>query len=135
MASSRSYDPSFATLVVELASNGLFRSEIANELGVSSDDLDAWSNQCPDFAVALADADTAARAWWDRQPREAMSQNKPFRTTIWAKVMAQHYGRAGHPPRKPADKPAVRSAVRTRINIPDNGRRRRKRRAETEGEG
>lgn len=126
MAGNRPYDPSFAERVVELASGGLFRDEIARELGASLADLDAWSSQHPAFAVALADADTATSAWWSRQPREAMSQNKPFRATIWAKVMAQHYGRPGHLPRKPADKPAARPVATVRYDIPDNGRRRRK---------
>ena len=135
MAGNRPYDPSFAERVVGLASGGLFRDEIARELGASLADFDAWSSQFPAFAVALADADTATSAWWDRQAREGMANNKPFRATLWAKVMAQHYGRAGHLPRKPADKPAARPIVRARYEIPDNGRRRRKRKADAEEEG
>ncbi len=127
MTGNRPYDPSFANRVVELASNGLFRDEIACELGVSLADLETWSSQHPEFAGALADADTATSAWWNRQPREAMSHNKPFRATIWAKVMAQHYGRAGHLPRKPADKPAAKPVLAAHYDIPDNGRRRRRR--------
>ena len=126
MTGNRPYDPSFAERVVGLASGGLFRDEIARELGASLADFDAWASQHPDFAAALDDADTATSAWWNRQPREAMSQNRPFRATIWARVMAQHYGRPGHLSRKPADKPAARPAPRVRYEIPDNGRRRRK---------
>jgi hypothetical protein len=133
MASIHSYDPSFAERLVELAGGGLFRDEIAQALGVSLADFDAWSSQHPDFAAALADADTATSAWWSRQPREAMSHNRPFRATIWAKVMAQHYGRAGHLPRQPADKPAAKPVVRARYDLPDNGRRRRKPKAKPEG--
>jgi hypothetical protein len=135
MANTRPYDPAFANRIVELASGGLFRNEIAQALGANDDDFAAWSSQHPEFAVALADADTAAGAWWDRQAREGMANNKPFRATLWAKVMAQHYGRAGHLPRKPADRPAARPIVRARYEIPDNGRRRRKRKAEAEEEG
>ncbi len=125
MANIRPYDPSFAERVVALASDGLFRNEIAREPGASLADFEAWSSQHPDFAGALADADTATGAWWNRQPREAMAHNRPFRATIWAKVMAQHYGRAGHPSRKPADKPAAKPVVRARYELPDNGRRRK----------
>ena len=130
MPSHRSYDERFADQIVELAGNGLFRDEIALELGVSLADFDAWSVQHPAFAAALAVADTATSAWWNRQPREALVKNTPFRTTLWAKVMAQHYGRSGHLPRKPADKPAAKPVVRVRYEIPDNGRRRRKRKPE-----
>jgi hypothetical protein len=133
MTSRRPFDPSIANRIVELAGNGLFRDEIAVELGASLADFEAWSSQHADFAAALADADTATSAWWNRQPREAMLQNKPFRATIWAKVMAQHYGRAGHLPRKPADKPVARPVVRARYDLPDNGRRRRKPKAKPQG--
>jgi hypothetical protein len=133
MATIRPYDPSFAERLVALASDGLFRDEIARQLGASLADFEAWSSQHPDFAAALVDADTATSAWWNRQPREAMAQNKPFRATIWAKVMAQHYGRAGHLPRRPADKPAAKPVVRARYELPDNGRRRRKPKARPEG--
>lgn len=112
---------------MDLAGNGLFRDEIARELGASLADFEAWSSQHPAFAVALADADTATCAWWHRQAREAMSNSRPFRATLWAKVMAQHYGRAGHLPRKPADKPAAKPVATVHYDIPDNGRRRRKR--------
>jgi hypothetical protein len=117
----RPYDPSFAERIVEIARDGLFRYEIAAALGVSVADFEAWSTQEPLFAAALADADTAAGAWWDRQAREAMANNKPFRATLWGKVMAQHYGRQGDLPRKQADKPAAKPVVRAHYDIPDNG--------------
>jgi hypothetical protein len=129
----RPYDPSFAERIVELARDGLFRDEIALELGVSVADFEAWASLNPPFALALADADTATCAWWNRQPREAMAANKPFRATLWAKVMAQHYGRPGHLPRKPADKPAVRPVIADHYDIPDNGRRRRRKSRATAG--
>jgi hypothetical protein len=127
MPVARPYDPSFAERIVELAGDGLFRNEIAQALGASLVDFETWSNAHPAFAVALADADTAAGAWWDRQAREAMSNNKPFRATLWAKVMAQHYGRQGHLPRKPVEKPAAKPVLAAHYDIPDNGRRRGKR--------
>jgi hypothetical protein len=132
MSVPRTYDPAFGDRVVELARGGLFRDEIAFELGVSLADFEAWSSQHPAFAIVLADADTATSAWWSRQAREAMASNRPFRATLWAKVMAQHYWRQGHLPRKPADKPAARPVVRARYELPDNGRRRRKPRAKPE---
>jgi hypothetical protein len=123
----RPYDPVFAERVVDLARDGLFRAEIAIELGASVLDFETWAASHRDFAVALADADTASQAWWDRQAREAMASVKPFRATLWAKVMAQHYGRQGDLPRKSVDKPAARPVVRARYDIPDNGKERRPR--------
>ena len=123
----RPYDPAFAARIVELAGKGLFRAEIAIELAASLADFEAWSDDHTDFAVALADADTAAYAWWNRQALEALTTNKPFRSTLWAKVMAQHFGRQGHLPRKAVEKPEKKPVVRVRYKIPDNGKERRPR--------
>ncbi|HZZ89947.1 MAG TPA: hypothetical protein VFE13_16590 [Caulobacteraceae bacterium] len=125
----RPYDPAFAERLVELASDGLFRAEIATELGASLDDFATWATLHPEFAIALADADRATRAWWDRQAREAMSSGKSFRSALWAKVMAQNYGRAGHLPRGSTDRPVAKPVVLARYEIPDNGKERRPRRA------
>ena len=126
---SRTYDPAFAERVVSLAREGLFRAEIAVELGASLADFDAWATLHPDFAVALEDADTAAEAWWNRQAREATTNGKAsFRTMLWSKVMAQQYGRSGHsPPRNAAAKPDAKPIVLARYEIPDNGKERRPR--------
>jgi hypothetical protein len=120
----RRFDPAFADRVVALAADGLSRAETAVALGVSLADFDAWAKDNQVFAAALADADTLARAWWDRQPREAMASGKSFRVALWAKVMAQRYGRPGHTPRAPdTGKPPP---VRARYELPDNGTSRRR---------
>jgi len=124
MFTARSYNPAIDERLLALAAEGLSRAEIAVELGVSLADFDVWSDREPGFAALLADADSRSQAWWQRQAGEAMAGGKSIRVSLWAKVTAQRYGRAGHFPRqKPAAaKPPV---VRARINIPDNGRTRR----------
>ncbi len=121
----RPYDQGFATTAVERAREGFSRAEIAAALGASLIDLDAWAAEHPGFAVALADADTLARAWWDSQPRLALEGGKPFRAAAWAKAMAQRYGRSADRP-KSAPTPTPPS-TRTIFEIPDNGRERRRR--------
>jgi hypothetical protein len=121
MWSVRPYDPAFAARIVDLAeADGLSRAELAKALGASERDLDAWAAAQPAFAVALADADTLARAWWEAAPRRALQSGEAFRVGIWAKAMAQRYGRSCHPPREKA--PPVRQRRKVRFNIPDNGR-------------
>ena len=127
MPTPRPYDPAFAVRVVELARGGLLPPEIAVELAASLADFTAWEAAHPDFATALADAQTATWAWWNTQAREAISNNKTFRSALWAKVMAQNFGRSGNLPSRRTDKPAVRPVVLARVNIPDNGRKRRTR--------
>ena len=123
----RRYDPSFAERVVSLAAaSGHGRAEIAVELGVNLEDFAAWDAAEPAFATALADAETLALAWWERQPRLAMHTDAPFRAAAWAKGMAQRYGRPANSSRR-IEKEAAKPVVRARVNIPDNGRKRRER--------
>ena len=120
----RTYDPSFAGRVVELAHGGLTHAQIAVEIGASLADFDAWSAQHAVFAAALADADTAACAFWDGEASDALKSGKPFRANLWAKFMALRFGRPGHPSRR-TEKVAAKPIVLARVNIPDNGRKRR----------
>jgi ABC-type nitrate/sulfonate/bicarbonate transport system substrate-binding protein len=123
----RPYPPSFAGRVVDLGRGGLSPAEIAVELGASLLDLEAWSAEHPAFAVALADADTAACAWWDAQPRLAWSARKSFKAAVWAKGYAQRFGRSSDRPlQKTKARPEPEPAVETVFEIPDNGRRRRR---------
>jgi hypothetical protein len=120
----RPYDPSSAERVVELARGGLTDAQIAIKIGASLADLAAWSEQHAEFAVALADADTAAIGFWDDEASAALKTGKPFRANLWAKFMALRFGRPGHPPRR-TEKIAAKPVVLARVNIPDNGRKRR----------
>jgi hypothetical protein len=122
---SRDYDPTLIEQLRPFAEQGMSRAEVAAALGVSLEDFAAWARAHPEFAIALADADTIARAWWEAQPREALASRKPFRAAAWSKAMAQRYGRTGHPPRKVDPEAPVR--VKAIFDIPDNGRRRRRR--------
>jgi hypothetical protein len=124
MFTPRTYNPAIDERLLALAAEGLSRAEIAVALGVSLADFDAWSAGEPGFAAILADADTRSEAWWQRQAGEAMAGGQSIRISLWAKVVAQRYGRAGHSPRQKPDA-AKQPVVRARISIPDNGRTRR----------
>jgi hypothetical protein len=120
----RPYDPTFSERVVSLAAaEGLRLPEIADALGANLRDFEAWAVSHPAFATALADAETKADAWWLAQPRLAMHSDKPFRIAIWAKAMAQRYGRSAHSSRS-IDKEPAKPVVRVRYEIPDNGKER-----------
>jgi transposase-like protein len=124
----RRYDPAFAARIIELASaEGLTRAELATALGVSERDFDAWAETHADFAVALADSDSLACAWWDTAPRRALATGEPFRVGIWAKAVAQRYGRSAHRPLEKAEPDARDVEPDVIIEIPDNGRSRRRR--------
>ncbi len=129
----RRYDPSFAERVVSLAGErGLDQPEIAVELGVNVKDFGAWAAARPEFATALADAETRAEAWWLAQPRLAMHSDKPFRIAVWAKAMAQRYGRSANSSRW-NEKDIAKPVVLARYEIPDNGKERRPRKPRSSG--
>ena len=127
MFTARSYNPAIDERLLALSAEGLSRAEVAVELGVSLADFDAWSAREPGFAAVLADADTRSQGWWQRQAGEVMAGGKAIRISLWAKVMAQRYGRAGHSPRQKPDA-AKQPVVQARYEIPDNGKERRGRR-------
>jgi hypothetical protein len=129
MWTARPYDPAFAARAVSLGREGASRAEIAVGLGASLADLAAWAGEHADFAVALEDADTEARAWWEGLPRRALAAGIPLAASLWAKVMMQRYGRTGHSARQPDPEEPETDEVVTRLEIPDNGRRRRPRRS------
>ena len=121
----RPYDPTFCERIVSLAAaQGLDRAEIASTLEVSLRDFDAWAETNDAFAVALADADTRADAWWHAQRRLALQSDKPHTANAWTKALAQRLGRSAHSSRR-VEKAPARSRVRVRYDIPDNGKERR----------
>ena len=123
----RPYDPGLAIRVVELGRSGRTHAQIAVELGFNLDDFAAWSADHPEFATALADASCAAYAFWDGEAAAAVKSGKPFRANLWAKFIAQSFGRTRHPPRRTEKDAAQKPVVLARVNIPDNGRKRRSR--------
>lgn len=130
MTASKAYDPAFAWGVVELGREGLSRAEIAARIGVPIATLEAWAADQPALAEGLALADTEARAWWDRQPREALRGGESFRSTLWAKVMAQRYGsaiRRARPDPEADESGAEAAAASARVELPRNGREARPR--------
>ncbi|HEY1427675.1 MAG TPA: hypothetical protein VGF50_13475 [Caulobacteraceae bacterium] len=118
----RPYDPSFIQRLRPFAAQGMSRFEIGEQLGLSTADFDVWAAAHPPFAIALADADTIARAWWDAQPRKALTSREPFRAAAWAKAMQQRYGRTGHRKVEPKAPPRVEAI----FDLPESGRRRRR---------
>jgi hypothetical protein len=125
MFPSRPYHPDYAARVIELAGAGRTPALIAVELSVSLEDFAAWAAADRDFTVALADAQTIARAWWEGKAWRAMVTGETFHIGIWSKAMTQLFGRAGHTSRPIEEKPAGQPVIRARVNIPDNGRKRR----------
>ena len=63
--------PEFCQRVIELASEGMGKAEIACGIGVSRDTIHEWTKVHQDFSDAIRRAYEEALAWWERKGREA----------------------------------------------------------------
>jgi hypothetical protein len=76
----------------------LVRAEIAVELGVTLDELQARATGDAGLARALTLADEAALAWWARLPREAFAAKARFNAAAWRAAVQSRFGAASNGP-------------------------------------
>jgi hypothetical protein len=122
----RPYDPALCQRILDLATSGLERAQLAAALAVSERDFEAWAETHDTFAVALADAESRASAWFHEQHVKALQGNETSKANAWTKALAQRSGRSSNARRKTEDQASAQPVIRARINIPDNGRKRRR---------
>jgi hypothetical protein len=103
--------------VLSLARGGLGRVEIAAALGLGEAELTALEAARPGLGLAMQRARVLERAWWEALPREALAAgHRGFNLGAWLAAMRWRWGEGpGAPP----------PLVLARVNIPDNGRKRR----------
>ncbi len=84
------YERAHCERVIELASEGCGRAEIAAALSVSRKTLTAWSKAHPEFRDALTQARDLEYAWWLKQGRERLKQS--WNSVSWALQMRNRFG-------------------------------------------
>ncbi len=77
-----SYRPEFCERVIELGKEGYGKAEIAAELDVERKTLDNWSNEFPEFLLAMSRARELSLAWWERSGRENIC-NRDFNANAY----------------------------------------------------
>lgn len=71
--------------IIALADRGLMPAEIAAHWAISEEELKEWEEAHDTFRAAARRARTRAKAWWQRQPRQAISEgNNKFPAGAWA---------------------------------------------------
>lgn len=79
------YSPDLDAEIIALASLGLMPAEIAAHWAISEEELKEWEEAHSSFRDAARRARTRAKAWWQRQPRQAISEgNNKFPAGAWA---------------------------------------------------
>jgi len=80
-----SYTADLDAEIIALASLGLMPAEIAAHWAISEEELKDWQEAHSSFRDAARRARTRAKAWWQRQPRQAISEgNNKFPAGAWA---------------------------------------------------
>lgn len=65
------YKPAFCDRVIELASEGASKAEIALDLNICYATFDNWQNYNPEFLEAVKKAERLSQGWWEKKGREA----------------------------------------------------------------
>ena len=70
------YDPAtHPALVIELGSQGMSDTEIANEMDIDRATLRDWAQRHPEFSTALTRARQASLTWWETAQRTGYAQH------------------------------------------------------------
>jgi hypothetical protein len=86
------YHLAYCERVLELASKGCCKAEIAAALGVSGKTLGAWAKAHPEFRDALSCAKELEYAWWLKAGREGQFI-RGWNAASWALQMRNRFGK------------------------------------------
>lgn len=88
------YSPDFPARAIDLMRNGASLREVAAELDISFETLNAWRNdrQHAEFAEALDDGVALAQAWWEKLGRAGAAGKLDINPTIWLATMRHRFG-------------------------------------------
>jgi hypothetical protein len=85
------YDAAYCERVLELASEGCGKTEIAASLSISRKTLNAWIKAHPEFREAMERAKDLEYAWWLAAGRKGQFI-KTWNATSWALQMRNRFG-------------------------------------------
>ncbi len=78
--------------VIQLMSTGRGLTEVAGEIGVVKDTMEAWMNKHPEFAVAVQIGQTLSETWWLDMGRNALGLGKNnFNSVQWMMNMTNRF--------------------------------------------
>jgi hypothetical protein len=85
-----SYKPEYCEKVIELAKTGGSWAEIAAEFMVDRATLYDWADKHPDFSTALKIAKVLEQAWWEKEGKRGMQDNR-INAAVWTKSMQARF--------------------------------------------
>lgn len=65
------YKSEFCERIIEMASEGASKHEMALELGIVPSTFDIWQRENTEFSEAVKEAERISQGWWEREGRKA----------------------------------------------------------------
>lgn len=90
------YDPKYCDLVIELASQGKSKAQMAATIGVTRKTMWTWAQQYPEFLNAFELAEELCQQWWENIGQTYLVNTKDgdsLNTGLWARSMAARFPR------------------------------------------
>jgi len=90
------YDPKYCDLVIELASQGKSKAQMAATIGVTRKTMWTWTQQYPEFLNAFELAEELCQQWWENIGQTYLVNTKDgdsLNTGLWARSMAARFPR------------------------------------------
>ena len=88
------YDPKYCDLVIELASQGKSKAQMAATIGVTRKTMWTWAQQYPEFLNAFELAEELCQQWWENIGQTYLVNTKDgdsLNTGLWARSMAARF--------------------------------------------
>lgn len=84
------YKPEYCEKIIELGRNGFSKAQMAAELGVCRNTLDAWCRSHEEFLRAFARACDYSLAYWENLALKNL-ENRNFQVHLWTRSMAARF--------------------------------------------
>ena len=88
------YDPEYCKTVIELASQGKSKAQMAATIGVTRKTMWTWAQQYPEFLNAFELAEELCQQWWENIGQTYLVNTKDgdsLNTGLWARSMAARF--------------------------------------------
>ena len=88
------YDPEYCKTVIELASQGKSKAQMAATIGVTRKTMWTWAQQYPEFLNAFELAEELCQQWWENVGQTYLVNTKDgdsLNTGLWARSMAARF--------------------------------------------
>lgn len=88
------YDPEYCKTVIELASQGKSKAQMAATIGTTRQTMWSWMQQYPEFLDAINHAEELCQQWWEDMGQTYLINKREgdtLNTGLWSRSMAARF--------------------------------------------